>query len=335
MTSVGIGDMSQTFLNARNLNSVKTRLNTLNTELNTGRISDLSRHLGGQTSLVDGIDRDLKLLDQFETSNAILASSLQRLQLTFGSIDDMRNSMVEQLLPLTADSLDTEFELAASRARTDMATIVSKLNRPDAGQAMLSGVAVDTQPLAAAEDMLDDIVALVGPATDAATIVATVTSWFESPGGGFDTVGYLGDTGGSLQRRISSDETLSLEARGDDPAVRAVLKGIALAAISDAMPTALANDVRAELMRTSAETLLSAGADLVALQAGIGENEERISLVQAAQAAQKSAFSIARNDVTLADPYETATRLQDVQRQLELQFTSTARLSQLSLVNFL
>lgn len=335
MTTVGIGDMSQAFLNSRNINSVKARLNTLNSELNTGRISDIALSLRGQTSVIDGLDRDIKLLQEFETSNSMLASSLERLQLTFGSIDDMRNSMVEQFLPLTADSLDTEFELAAKRARSDMATIVSKINQRDAGQAMLSGVSVDVVPLAAAEDMLGDIVTLVGPATDAATIISTVTNWFETPGAGFDTLGYVGDTGGPLRKRISQNETLSLQARADDPAVRSVLKGVALAAISDALPSAIDNDVRAELMRASAEELLSASADLVALRAGIGENEERISLAQTTQAAQNSAFSIARNDMTLADPYETATRLQDVQRQLELQFTSTARLSQLSLVNYL
>lgn len=335
MASVGIGDMSQTFLNSRNINSVKTRLYSLNSELNTGRVSDLSRNLGGQTSVVDGLDRDLQLLDRFEQTNGLLAASLDRQQLTLTSINDMRTNMVGQFLSLTPDSLDTEFDLAASRARGDMSTIVSQLNLRDAGRAVFSGVAVDTNPLVDAETMLTDIVGLIGGATDSATIITTIETWFDAPGGGFDTLGYLGDTGDAQQRQISQTEVIELKARADDPAYRSLLKGVAIAAISDALPFDLANDVQADLMRQSSEELLSASAGLVNVQADIGYNQERVELAQSAQAAKRASLSVAHNNLVLADPYETATKLQEVQRQLEMQFTTTARLSQLSLVNFI
>ena len=55
----------------------------------------------------------------------------------------------------------------------------------------------------------------------------------------------------------------------------------------------------------------------------------------AEQEAQLTSLGIIRNDMTVADPFETAVRLQEVQLQLETQFTITSRLSGLSLVNYI
>ena len=46
-------------------------------------------------------------------------------------------------------------------------------------------------------------------------------------------------------------------------------------------------------------------------------------------------FGIAKNEIVSAEPYETATRLQQIQQQLELHFTSTSRIARLSLANFI
>lgn len=335
MSAIGIGDLAQSHVNSRNINSVKSRLYALNAELNTGKVGDLSGHLGGHTTVVDALDRDLSILDSFGVANKRLALGLDRLQLTFDAIGTLRESMAEQFALITPASFERDFVAASTRAKEDMSTIITRLNARDADRALLSGAAVDQTPLASADEMLADVVAAIGAATDTDTIVASVTDWFEMPGAGFDSIGYLGDTGAALTRKIGADETITLEARADDPAVRSVLKGTALAAIVEMLPTALSENVKAELMRAASEELFSASAGLVGMQALIGENQERINLTEATQSAQMAAFTVAKNELTLSDPYETATRLQDIQRQLELQFATTARLSQLSLANYL
>lgn len=335
MSAIGIGDLAQSFLNSRNVNSVKSRLYSLNAELNTGRIGDLSSHLGGQTTAVDALDRDLSILDSYGLANKRLALSFDRLQLSFDAIGALREGMAEQFAVITPASLDREFVAASTRAKEDMSTIITKLNARDGDRVLLSGTAVDQTPLASADEMLADVVAAIGTATDTTTIVDIVGNWFDAPGGGFDTIGYLGDTGAAATRKIGPDEVVTLEARADDPAIRSLLKGTTLAAIVELLPTTLSRNVESDLMRASSEELFTASAGLVGMQALIGENQERLSRAETAQSAQMAAYTVAKNELTLADPYETATKLQDIQRQLELQFASTARLSQLSLANYL
>ena len=335
MPITSIGDRSQSFQSLKQTGDIKTRLNTLTNELASGRRADLTTHMQGNTSQLAILDRELAIIDSFARTNQALAHNLDVLQLNLTTANDLRVELMQDVSQLSPDSSDDALRDGGVKARKDMATFVNLFNARDGERALLSGTAVDTPPLASAEDMLADILASLGGATDLATITATIDTWFDDPAGGFMTMGYQGDTGPDISRKISATQTVEIDARADDAGIRSVLKGTALAAITDLLGTTLDNTTRAELMRESFDVLLSSATPFTRLQARIGENQERLVLTETSQAAQRTTFTMSRNAIALADPYETATRLQDVQRQLELQFASTARLSQLSLVNYL
>ena len=83
------------------------------------------------------------------------------------------------------------------------------------------------------------------------------------------------------------------------------------------------------------KTLFAGSIDLTTLQAKVGFTEEKVSLVIAENAAEVTAFGLARNELVLADPFDTASRIQALQLQLETHFAATARLSELSLLRFI
>ena len=78
-----------------------------------------------------------------------------------------------------------------------------------------------------------------------------------------------------------------------------------------------------------------AATTLTNMRADVGAVQERISETRGRNESNQSVLRIARNAVVSADPYETATRLELVQSQLEALYTITARNRQISLVNFL
>jgi flagellar hook-associated protein 3 FlgL len=51
--------------------------------------------------------------------------------------------------------------------------------------------------------------------------------------------------------------------------------------------------------------------------------------------AQETGLQMAINDLVSADPFDTATRLQSVQLQLETHYSVVGRLSQLSLLRYI
>ncbi len=335
MPTISIGDMSQSFQSARQTGVIKSRLQTLSQELATGTSSDLTAKMRGDTSELSALDREITVLDGFEQVAQELSRALERTQLQLGAVNNLRNTLAADLITVSEDSLAPEIDKVVDRARTDFSSAVSLLNGRDGDRALFAGRTVDSDALADAEAMLADMVIAIGGATDAVSIENAIATWFDDPAGGFATMGYIGDTGAAITRKVSASEALTLDARADDVGVKEVLKGMALGAIADVLSATLSSADQAKLARMGADALFSASTDFVQLQARVGEAEERIALAQTEQLAQSTAFRLARNDLTLVDPFETATLLQDMQRQLELQFASTARLSQLSLVNYL
>ncbi len=71
------------------------------------------------------------------------------------------------------------------------------------------------------------------------------------------------------------------------------------------------------------------------MRANLGTVEAHIETVSVQSASETSALEILKANLLSVDPYETASELQAVQTQLETLYALTARMSRLSLVDFL
>ncbi len=71
------------------------------------------------------------------------------------------------------------------------------------------------------------------------------------------------------------------------------------------------------------------------LTARLGTTEAASSMRASATMPRNLRFETARLGLISVDPYETASKLQEAQTQLETLYSITARMSRLSLVNFL
>ncbi|MCB1350335.1 MAG: flagellar biosynthesis protein FlgL, partial [Maritimibacter sp.] len=189
--------------------------------------------------------------------------------------------------------------------------------------------------LATGEEMLAEIAAATAGETTAAGIVAAVEAWFDDAGGGFETMGYLGSTSDMGPMLIAEDETVSVGVRADGQVIRDTLKGYAL--MSLIAGGALAGQVteQADLAAAAATQLLAADGDITDVRARIGAVEARIEDAQARNAAEKSAYELARTELVGADPYQTATELQAVYAQIETLYTVTARIAGLKFTDYM
>ena len=81
--------------------------------------------------------------------------------------------------------------------------------------------------------------------------------------------------------------------------------------------------------------MLTSDKGLAEIRAMVGGFEGQIEGARARNGAEISALQIARSEIVRVDPYEAATELQAVETQLESLYAITARLSRLSLVDYL
>jgi flagellar hook-associated protein 3 FlgL len=92
---------------------------------------------------------------------------------------------------------------------------------------------------------------------------------------------------------------------------------------------------RKDLAGRGADLLLSGLQPLIAVRADLGVTEARIEEARVANAAETTSLAQARNGLVAADPFEAATALEAVTTQLETLYALTARVSRLSLTNYL
>ncbi|MEJ8562610.1 flagellin [Yoonia sp. GPGPB17] len=334
MTVASIGDMARQFTSLRDGNTIKSELFELAESLSSGKVADLTKNLNGETARFSGVQYSLTQLDGYLQVASETEQTLGNIQIILGKVDNTRAATTESLLLVNESSTSAQVDEAARASQSSFQEMVIALNTKVADRALMSGNGVNTTPLAAAETMLADLQTAIGGSLDPATIISTVDTWFNDPAGGFAVNGYQGDTGDPMERRVTEEKSVTIDARADDPAVRQVLQGAALAALADTLP-GLNREAKVELLTTAASQLYGSASGLVAVQARIGFAEDSVVRAQTESSAQQTTLRQITNDLSLADPFETASRLQAQQTQLETFFSLTARLSQLSLLRYI
>ena len=188
MPIVSTGDMAQNFISMRQTGAIKSSLADLSESLSTGRVTDVTRALEGETTRLSGINHSLAQIDGYLQSNLEAEQELSSLQNVLSRVDQLRGDGAADLLLLNEASTAGQITSAATAARVIFEDIVSVLNTRLADRALMAGTAVDQNPLADADTMLADIQAAIGGATDPATINAAISTWFDDPAVGFATV---------------------------------------------------------------------------------------------------------------------------------------------------
>jgi flagellar hook-associated protein 3 FlgL len=327
-------DRATQFTSMRQGSAIKSDLARLAASLSSGRVSDPVRHLGGETARLTGAEYSLSQLAGFERAAVETAQVLTAQQTSLTQVARTRSDLAAELLLISDASQPFQLDQAGRAARDGLERLTALLNTRIADRAIFGGQSVDGPPLAPAATMIADLVVAIGTQTSAADISATIDSWFDDPAGGFATTGYLGDIGALPQRQLSESRRISIEARADDPALRDVLKATAKAAVTSFMAS-LPLETKLTLLKEAGQDLFIASAGLTAMQARTGTAEQATAEAQSEMAARKTALQMFRNDLITADPFDTATRLQATQLQLEKHYTVVGRLSQLSLVRFI
>jgi flagellar hook-associated protein 3 FlgL len=335
MSFISIGDQSRLFLNQRQNFQLKTEMQRLTQELASGRLVRPATKTTGDMAHLLGLERAQTRLTANRTAVAEAQHFVDTMQAALGVAHDLAAGLGPALLVAASTGQSALLTSTAADAAGKFATSVSALNARAADRAVLSGTATGTSPLADPAMMLAALRTATAAETTAAGIEAIVDDWFFGAGGGFETLGYQGATAGEVRFRIGATEEVAVAARADDDTIRGFLKGIAMAALIDSAGIAGNAAEQAGLAELAGEGLVNASAGLAGMRAELGADQARIEQATVRQSAEKAALDLAEAQFTEADPFDTATALQQVQTQLETLYTLTARTSQLTLAAFL
>lgn len=335
MSLSSVSDLSSS-IRLRLLNAdLKARASQLGEEIATGQPKDVAKHLGGNLAKLSAINHSIKLTDIYKSTGAELATRANAVQSALQIIQDSISSTGAKMLAAANTATESAIKSAASSASENLHIAVGSLNTQLAGQSLFSGQAFKSTALKPAEEILDDIAALVVGAASAGDVEILIDSYFFQPGGAFETTTYLGSNQSAGPVRISETDSAEISISARDTEIRAVLASLATAAVLSRGVLAGNQTERSNLLKSSGESMLTASEGIINIQAELGGVEERLELVQTHEIARKTSLQLTLNELIGIDSYSTATKLQATETNLEALYIMTSRLSQLSLTRFL
>lgn len=335
MLTTPVGDLARTLQVTSQTARLSSDLGRLTAELAEGRRSPGGAEGAPLIPQLADIARGLALGARFETALAEAAGRGQAMQAALARVASNATEAGQGLLNASAaGGSPALIAAAAGAAEENFNAAVAALNARFAGVGLFAGDRPESRALAEGADILGQLRASVAGAADAGEVASRVRSFFLDPGGGFETGALLGSVVPMAAVRAGPEAEVGFPVTAADPALRETLAMLALGALAgDAQPDG-AEGQRA-LARSAAEGLVSARGGLAGVEARVGFAEARIAEAQAATAAERFALQRMQNDLLSVDAAETALALEAARGSLETLFTVTARLAQLSLVNFL
>lgn len=335
MSFTHIGDLAGSF-RLRLMNAqLKSDANRLGGELASGRKADVALSTGGDLTSLAEHQRGVTMLTEYGRNIAEFSLRADATQIALGSIGAMADVTGPALLDAGEGGSLAAIPRMAREAEGMFTAAVDALNTRVAGVSIFAGAASDGAALQSADTILAALEAHLAGATTADEAADLTDAFFTDPAGYFATTAYLGSDNPSGPIRISDRESAALAMTALDPGLRQMLAAAATAAMADRNIAGLGEAENAALLGKAGQKMLDASGDLTESRATLGAIEARAAAVAARHAGEKASLGIAINNLTAADPYETAAAFQAVESQVEALYLATARLSQLSLARFL
>lgn len=328
-----IGDLAQTFKQRSIGARLHREMGTLNLELTTGLKQSATKAVAGKTAPVASIERALTLIDAqslgvkeagifTDATGTALAATLSRIEgIGLGGM-----SLSNEMPKLQIDAL-------AQSARHAFTGMISDLGTQAGGRPLFGGATGNAKIVRPAEEILAKLAASVAGAVSAEEVEERVNAYF-ADGGEFQTNDYLGEKVDMAPFDLGDGSRVDVSIRADDPGIREALAEVARAAVLTE-ELGLNQRVRAETLSDASLGLLKGRSEIIALEARVGAGAASIEDAMVRIDTERDGLRRARLDLLAADPYETATRLQQTEVQISTIYALTARLSGLNLVSYL
>lgn len=304
---------------------LRSRIVETSTEAVTGRRADLTAHLNGRIGAAMLTQKAVEDIALEREGLNLRGTRLELVETTLAGMQNSASGLSARLLTAVGIGDVSSRSGIARDATRALDDIFSQLNVRHGDRFLFSGDATSTPPFGDPTDMLNDIQTIAATATDAADFAASLDTYFNTPGAGFQLNVYNGSATASDSDAVT----------GIDPAITEVLSGLAILTFSASNSPAPFIASSPDVLTAGAETLLSGETKLTGLRADQGALQASVAGRLDALDSEETLMTRLLNEMTGRDQFEAATELKELERNLEASYLLTSRLSNLSLMNYL
>jgi len=335
MNVTGYSDLLGFTQRNRTTARVKARLDVVAREAVTGQRADITEATNGR---VGGAHLLRKALNDLEQGTRINALTTTRIDLLSQGISGVRNATngidTRALIALNSNG-STAIDTIAEEAEANLRSSISALSVKHGSRNLLSGNATDSAPYAGADALLEDVRNIITTAGGPADIRAALDTYFEDPAGGFQTNIYTGGTAAAPPSRLGNNEQIDIDIRGDDTAIKNALRGLAVLATAQDSSFDVGTEEFSEIFQDGISAAAISTGGLISLESNLGVVSETLAKANTRNNFESLSLTAAYQTITGRDQFEAAAELKQLEVQLESSYIITARLSDLSLTNYL
>ena len=301
----------------------------------TGRPADLAASLDGRVNEVMLIEKALSDLAGYADAIALTEARAGVTQRSLDRLVGIGQELADSVDVLLTNGTAHNLEIVSGEGRAGLESIVSALNARFAGRAVFAGDSGDGNAVADASTIFSASVTVLETAPTAVAAYSALEVDFMTPGGLFDTMIFTGGNGNAPRSEIAPGELVDHSVRADEDPMRRVIMNTVIVGAAYDQTNAIPDPIRRQLIELGSLGLRNAIDDIINVQGRLGTAEARIATVKARNIAEEAALGIRFNELAGADRYKEAFRLSEIETQLETALVTTARLSNLSLANYL
>lgn len=319
-----------------------------NKEVVTLRVADVGLALGAKTGMSTSLHREIDRLKGLTDTNQLAASRLDSTQIALQDLTKISNDFMAALT--TASSGVTDPKIIQEQARTTLSTMTAILNSNLNGEYLFAGVNTDVMPI-------NDFLNTTPPLSEnrAAYEAAFAAASFSDPITATEINDFLDSlevmfsddpanpaawqgtwsnaTNDRITSRITLTETTQTSVSANITGVRKLTEAVATVAML--AEKNLDGPAREALLERALAAVGEAITDFSNQQGYVGVAQQKINQANDRMSMQIDLFSKTINDLEGIDPYEASTQVSGLMAQIELSYSLTARMQQMSLLKYL
>ena len=318
-------------------------------EVTTGMYADIGAELGNRTALSLDLTRESLRIQSLIDTNAIASQRLESSQEAMDQMGVASQNMMNALVALRGSSDESNLSVATQTITDAFDQFRSMVNSSASGEYLFAGINTDVQPLTDLPIIKTDVEAAFAayfgfPPTDSVQtagitavdmedfITNTVGPMFTGSGTEWENF-WSSASSVAMTSRISQSETVQTSTTANASGMRnfayAAVISVALLDLN------LQEDVRAVVSNRAIEVSGAAISGINTERTQLGLSQERIARANSSLEIQQDIIETNFNSMVEVDAYEASTRVNNLLSLVEASYTLTAKIQNLSLVNFL
>ncbi|MFG1296615.1 MULTISPECIES: flagellar hook-associated family protein [Xanthobacter] len=314
------------------------------TEIATGRYADVGLSLGLRTGQSVSLYSTKAAISSQTLSNNFASNIVGTSQTVMAKLIADGDEFLQDLI--TAQSSSADPKTLVTQAETALATLTDNLNTSDGQRYLFAGTNSSVQPMAAYEDGPEAAVTAaftaafgVSPTDPAVSNISasdmetflngTFADLFADPSWG-NTWSSASDQ--PLTSQISSNARANITTTANIDGVRNLT--MALTMVAKLGTANLSAETRAVLVDKATTVAGAAISQITTVSASLGVTQSRINKANDVLSSASTLVETQISNLEGVDTAEAKTRLDNMTTQLEMSYSTTATLMQLSLLNY-